>query len=314
MNKAEISLILPGFAPILEQEINKNLIPRSLQQIITQSNFETHELGLERLLLNLFSNNAIDNDDLPVLDIWGINDGVVKADPCYLHADRDKLILFSGDLGLSEQESTALIAEIQPLLTDFKLELRQQNKDNWYISSPDKELNATFTALPDVAGKGIDMCLPKGPDRQHWVRLWNEIQMQLHNAEINQQRMREHKLPINSIWFWGRGTFSPKQQAYTHAYGSLPILKQLASVGNCEFSENLDLKTIPVNDERSLYLLKPLDTDANIQQQLNSSEDDFFKPVWQWINKKKINQLSLHIPEFGTYTLRPKKTWKFWRC
>src|SRR5690606_8825931 len=36
-------------------------------------------------------------------------------------------------------------------------------------------------------------------------KLMNEIQMQLHECDINDLRASRGELPVNSVWFWGVG-------------------------------------------------------------------------------------------------------------
>ncbi len=42
--KTQLTLILPGMAPILAQEINRNLLPESLSKIVKKSKFEKTEI------------------------------------------------------------------------------------------------------------------------------------------------------------------------------------------------------------------------------------------------------------------------------
>ncbi len=55
MSKAEITLILPGIAPVLKQQLNNSILPIYLKKIIKQARFTVDETKLNRLLVNQFS-------------------------------------------------------------------------------------------------------------------------------------------------------------------------------------------------------------------------------------------------------------------
>ena len=47
--------------------------------------------------------------------------------------------------------------------------------------------------------------MPSGHDRINLIQLMNDIQMVLHDSDVNKRREQEKALPINSVWFWGYG-------------------------------------------------------------------------------------------------------------
>lgn len=312
MTQCEVSLVLTGLAPVISQEINRSLLPDSLQTLCFKAQFTAIDSRLERLLLTMFSQRPLQQSDLPFVDLWDLGKGHIKADPCYLHADRDKLVLFADNLALTHDEAEAFIAEIQPLLTDFGMTLRQQTQENWYIET-ESNTEINFTALPDVKQKNIDSFLPEGHDRTFWLKLWNEIQMLLHNSPLNQQRLAANKLPINSLWFWGQGQLESKHNAFTHVYGDNTLLSQLAIKSTCHYHADNTLNT-DFNQQtgKALYLLEALDLEANIEAQLQQLEKRYFAPLLKAINKRQVSKVSLYIPEFGYYQLAAKPKWKFW--
>ena len=225
MAKTTITLILPNLSAIISQKINATILPPYLRKIISHARFIPDQTGLSRSLFNYFSVDDIKGDtDLPMTSL--ISDTLcLRADPCYLHADRDQLLLFADDLDLSVDESMGLIKEIQPLFDTLGASLNLSQDGQWLLqlsSTPD----VSFTALDEVKGKGIQKHLPKGDDQQDWVKLWSEVQMQLYASDINQQRAEQGKLPINSVWFWGAGIFNAKEQAWTEVQGKSLLLEQ----------------------------------------------------------------------------------------
>lgn len=304
MSKTRLTLIIPELAGILQQEINQQILPNYLTKIKTKAYFKDDESGLSRLLMNHFSDELLTGTDLPVASLRTNKPRTLCADPCYLYADLDRVLLFSDDLALTDEESTALIAEIQPLLNDFGAKLSLYQTDKWLLELEEMP-DLSFNALADVSGRSIDTFLPKGNDRRDWIRLWNEIQMQLHSSKINQQRIADGKVAINSVWFWGQGTFTPKQQAWQSVQGSHPLLEQLTPT-------NKTFDVSKLSDGEHLWLIDSIDLDADWPTQLQQIDQQILKPVWQQLRRAKLDQLSVQIPRYGTYSLSPLTSWKFW--
>lgn len=306
MSKTSLTVVIPEIAGILQQQINRQLLPDYLTKIKMKGHFKESEMGLSRLLMNHFSDEEFTGADLPVASLRSDKAATLCADPCYLHADLDRVLLFSDDLDLTAEESTALIAEIQPLLNEFSATLSQYQSDKWLLEL-DALPDLNFSALPDVSGRSVDRFLPEGNDRRNWVRLWNEIQMQLHNAEINQKRQAQGKVPINSVWFWGRGEFKFKQQAWQSVEGQHSLLEQLSSN---TVDNNFDIRALSAGSH--LWLMNSIDIDGDWQTQLQQLDEQILKPIWQKLRAGKLNQVIVQIPNYGNYTLTPLNSWKFW--
>ena len=312
MAKTELTIVLPGLARVLEQQINNSVIPEYLSKIIAKSQFRPDPTGLTRLLFNHFSQTPIMGSDLPVANLLSASTSVLCADPCYLHPDRDRLLLFSENMALTVEESTALLAEIQPLLDEFGGELVCHTPDNWLLNleaMPD----LTFSALTEVSGKAVDDFLPKGTDRQDWLRLWNEIQMQLYDSEINQQRVSDGKLPINSIWFWGAGAFIANKNCWQHVQGRLPLLSDLAQHSEIRLNSDPDWSTKTLTSGKNLWVLDEIDIESDWQQQLQQLDQQLLQTLWQNLRMAKMTNIKLQIPEYGSYQLTPFDCWKFWK-
>jgi hypothetical protein len=54
-------------------------------------------------------------------------------------------------------------------------------------------------------GREPDEFMPAGEDATAYLKLTSELQMCLHEHEVNLRREAEGLLPINSVWFWGGG-------------------------------------------------------------------------------------------------------------
>ena len=312
MAKTKLTLILPELAAILNQPINRGVLPHYLIKIIKQARFTADDRRLQRLLLNHFSQTELNEADLPMAHLLVDKQNVMFATPCHLHPDRDRLLLFHDDLVISEQECVALIEEIQPLLTEFGGEIIQPQKGKWLVQL-DQMPDLILTALEDIAVKGVDASLPQGRERQNWLRLWNEIQMQLHECEVNQQRIAQGKLPINSVWFWGAGMLTVKQNAWTYVHGKLGLLEKLARQTKAEYHPSINFLDRVLSTGKHLVLLDNIELEADWQQQLQDIDDTVLKPLWQQCKQAKIATIDLQIPDYGYYHLSTFDCWKFWK-
>ena len=313
MAKIDVTVIMPGLAAIVSQAINREVIPFYMSKIIMKANFMPYETGLSRCLFNHFSEEPLTGSDLPIADLATARrqEFVIKADPCYLHPDRDRLLLFSKSLDLTEKESAELIKEIQPLLDELGL-ISQQSHESWTLNLSVKP-NIDFYAIDEVDGKGVEAYLPSGQDRQQWLRLWNEIQMQLYNSELNTGRIENNQLPINSVWFWGQGgDFKPINNYWSSITGQSALLRQLATRTGHEAEYNSGSALQQFSKGRHLLLLREVNTELDWQRQLQIMDIKVFKPLWQKLSKMAIDKLILQVPGFGEYRQTPIRCWQFW--
>lgn len=310
MAKVELTLILPNFSGVLQQEINTTLIPKTLQQILNKGSFKSDDTSLARCLVNHFTDEGMQGTDLPIAGLRQNDAIVLCADPCYLHPDRDRLLLFSESLEITQEESEMLINTIQPLLNDFGAQLVQANSEQWLIKL-DAMPDLNFTALPEVAGKAVHDFLPTGDEqtRLAWLRLWNEIQMVLFDLPINEQRQQQGQLPINSLWFWGKGELKLQTNKWQKAIGNNTLLQQLANKADIEHQSSIT--DIDYKQGKQIIIFEPLDLEGNWQKQLIDIEQILSK-VWQQLKWNKAATITLQIPNNGLYQLTPFDCWKPW--
>lgn len=164
-------------------------------------------------LFSLFNLTSTTDEALPVAAVTAAYDGLdagqgwwLRADPVYLQPDRDQAVLVaSEELQLQPEESAALLETINAHFAVDGWHLRGPHPQRWYLRLEDADAIRT-TPLPQVMGRGVNQYLPQGKNRRLWHSRLNELQMLLHSHPVNQQRTREGKLPVNSVWLWGEGS------------------------------------------------------------------------------------------------------------
>jgi hypothetical protein len=208
-----VTLVIPGLFPFSHEEMAKlsHTLPHlgDLSRLLTRAKvLQAPEARFETRVGRLFGWD--EEPPIAPLQYWGEKgtgpeDYVLRADPVYLHPDRDHLVLLAAEnLSLREEEARAILESIQKTYADLPWSLEMGAPNRWYLRLAQTPHIATHP-LAEVFGKAIDHYLPRGEGAKQWQTIMNELQMLLHGHPVNQQRQRRGELPVNSLWFWGGG-------------------------------------------------------------------------------------------------------------
>ena len=222
-----ITLLVPGlFDAEYEQQGHESELP-GLETILARSNSRAVNVRpYTESLCELFQCDYVIDEDIPMAAIGRLIDGEQKpdgywmrADPVHLHADQKSLNLVDvNSLALTQHDALALAASVRRSFTELGWELEVPVPGRWYVKLDKKPLIRT-SEIYSVIGRNIQEFMPSGEHSSTWHRLMNEVQIQLHNADINQIRAERGELPINSLWFWGSGKLPELlQRRWTRVY------------------------------------------------------------------------------------------------
>jgi len=137
---------------------------------------------------------------------------IAAADPVHLEARLDHLCLYAlrGN-DISRKELRDLFDHLQTTFGDDERYAFARLGDLAYLRG--QHAIATAAVSPDVVdGSPPDEFMPVGDNAATHDQLLSELQMALHDHELNQQRAASGKRSVNSIWFWGGGT-APEKEA-----------------------------------------------------------------------------------------------------
>lgn len=154
---------------------------------------------------------------------------VLRADPVHLQTDVGTAYLFSGsDIELGPDEAGALADELNAEAELTGVPLLTPTATRWYVETD--ALMAVDTSPPSlVAGREVGSHLPRGDAGRTWRQRFNELQMLLHRASVNDAREARGALPINSVWFWGHGELTDSPTTVFDAVWSRDVLVKGAS-------------------------------------------------------------------------------------
>ncbi|MDH3747232.1 MAG: hypothetical protein OER97_03410 [Gammaproteobacteria bacterium] len=157
---------------------------------------------------------------LAALRMWGETGDrptswIAAADPVYLEPRLDNLCLHALRRGgVSPAELRPLIDHLQRALGGDSGFGFARLGSNGYLTS--QQPIASASVPPYVIDQRVPSnFLPQGDDVASHRNLLSEIEMALHDHEINAERESAGKFPVNSLWIWGGG-YAPEQQTEPH--------------------------------------------------------------------------------------------------
>ncbi len=150
------------------------------------------------------------NTGFAALRMWGQTGDrptkwIAAADPVYLEPRLDRLCLHAlRRVGVPAGELRTLIDYLQATLADEDTFGFMRLGNHCYLSSRTSIATATMPSyVVDQQDPGD--FLPTGDDTATHRKLIGEIEMALHDHEVNTRREVEGQSPINSLWLWGGG-------------------------------------------------------------------------------------------------------------
>lgn len=161
-------------------------------------------------------NRPYPEQGLGALRMWGQTGDrptvwIAAADPVYLEPRLDHLCMHAlPDDALPGADHRAVFDHLQQTLGDESGIGFARIGNHGYIRAADPLATATMPALV-INGQVPNDFLPAGEGASDYRGLRSEIEMALHDHEVNVRRQSEGLPPINSLWLWGGG-FAPGQQ------------------------------------------------------------------------------------------------------
>lgn len=205
---------------------------QALRAWLAQSDL-TDEAGPKELLARVVQEIGLPYPDsgFAAMRMWGQTGDrptkwIAGADPVYLEPRLDHLCLHAmNSETLDPYELRALIDHLQTSLGEEQTLGFTRLASNGYLRS--RQAIAT-AGMPShvVHQQNPDEFLPGGKDAASHRQLIGEIEMALHDHEVNIDREASGKQPVNSLWLWGGG-IAPEQttQVQPPLYSDDPLLK-----------------------------------------------------------------------------------------
>jgi hypothetical protein len=267
-----------------------------------------------------------EKSEYPVAAVTAAYDGLdttngwwLRADPVYLQPDRTQAVLVASDaLQLQAEESAALVETLNQHFAADGWHFHAPHPQRWYLRLDAADAIAT-TPLHEVMGQSVRPHLPHGDNQREWHGRWNELQMLLHNHEVNTQRAEAGKMPVNSVWFWGEGKLPPGGSApWDQVYSNDAVVRALALFCDVECAPLVEFDPDTLQGR---CLLVMTDCYAMVQDKdafgwlecLQSMQTRYLSPLISSLRSGDINSLNL-IPVNGyAYQLKRKHLRRWWQ-
>jgi hypothetical protein len=185
------------------------------------------------LLANILQimNLPCPDEGLGALRMWGQTGDrpkvwIAAADPVYLEPRLDHLCLHAfGSDSLLESDLRPLLDHLQQTLDHGANFGFARIRACSYLRASEPIVTAAEPPYVVHLDKPNDY-MPTGEDAAAYRSLVSEVEMSLHDHEINNRRQSEGLPPINCLWFWGGG-YAPVQCAESHPplFANDPVLR-----------------------------------------------------------------------------------------
>lgn len=168
-----------------------------------------------------------------------------------------------------------------------------------------------------IVGRKVDQYIEQSRAALPWYQLMNEIQMFLHSHEVNQKRLQDGRLPINSLWCWGAGEYIQPKSAHTLWYCDEPGLEAYAERSDIEHqavSAVADTELIDNSLIVDLSLLSALKSsdDQDLSRLLVKLEQQLFQPLLRQVRANQI-KLRLRLGHDNDLFISAASRYRFWK-
>jgi hypothetical protein len=135
-----------------------------------------------------------------LLPQWGQS---VSITPCHWQVGMNEVVMPNpSEIGLSDQESRALLSAFQPYFEEDGLDVGYESPLLWRATSPMFE-GLPLASLDRVIGNNVNAWMPNAThpaQSRQLQRLQSEMQMLLYQHPVNDLRSQQGKWTVNSFW------------------------------------------------------------------------------------------------------------------
>lgn len=341
-----IDIVVPGLRRWLAENSHAQEQPVLRRWLARGEREENLPSQYQRLLLTLAGCTLASDQDVPIaplawagepigaldtscaLDVGGASDSSgtlaadrwwLRADPVHLRADRDQLLLFALDeVEVSVADAQSLVRSLNDFYAADGLRFYAPDPYRWYLSLPTAPQIRNYD-LAEVTGRSLTEFMPVGAQQRWWRTRLTEMQMLLHDHEVNRARSLRGLPIINGVWLWGGGTLPSLHKTWDQVWAIDPFVLGLArtiSAANQTLPARFDAGALQLpNTARTLivcdHLMRP--SAENEQARWSRCCDDWLAPLYEYARTDARLTVRL-VTDFGVaFSLRASHIRRFWR-
>ncbi len=312
MSQTPVDLIVPGLFRLPTHELDATRLQKTTpilhrllrfarQQTVKASDFD--DILLRRLGLRQAA--------LPWGQAWqGEEAGsAMLFRPVYLKADINNAIVFPVD-----ENNEGIDCLINDLASFFKqdCDIKKLPDGSWSMMLKSVEAVAGMPHYLSALGKKVSHYLQQARIRLDWFKLFNEMQMFLHQHAVNQRRQKNGQMVINSLWCWGADEYHGEKWPDVHWISDEADVAALGRLFGATTHPRSKLRVgVPAGEVIiiDLSILKALkqNPDADLMQLLEKLEQDCFEPL---LNSKQA--ITLYSGSGLNLHYQPRMRWWRW--
>lgn len=228
-------------------------------------------------------------------------------------------VLDGQSIGISAEEAQELCRDLNRFYEDAAYRFYPYRPDLWLMTLPER-MDWTAVSVFDIHGQVDGSQRAEGKDAAKWLALQTEMQMWLHQHEINRKRSDNGQPPINGVWLWqdAVGTASDALVvsdcvwASEHEHQPMPVPERFADwLAECRQSGISD--SLVFLD--SLVLCRQSADVWRYSDIVQAFDQHIFRAVWQAVASGCLNRFTLITDgeNGGILKLDKRARWKWWR-
>ena len=209
-----IEIVLPGLFDLPLAELPRESVERDLPNLNRILRFgkprPNHAYSVDTMLRRALGWSIEASVSLPMAQAFAPDEEREQArhilcEPVHLHPDLRSAVIVPIEKNADNlTDITILINRLNEL---FKVDCDMSAVAEGVFLLRLENLHAPqhYPHILSVLGKTANPYIEQSRADLPWYRLLNEMQMFMHQHEVNQRRQRRGLLPINSLWCWGGG-------------------------------------------------------------------------------------------------------------
>lgn len=248
----------------------------------------------------------------------------LRADPIMLTVGHNGLFCRGNRvLNVTDDEKQLLQDLINSHFEEDQLSFILFDFRRGYLKTPTKP-NTSFTPLGEMIGSEITNALPMGNKEQFWHGVLTDIQMLLHNCEVNLKRKERGEPEISGLWVWAESELSAHEVNNNQHRKEILYTDEAAFSGALGQSVNLDeagthFDRLQTKDKHiRIYSTELQDASSQNDQQgwLTLYQywiENWIQPAIKAVNNKQCQQLELITDDGFCYRYNALSRWCLWR-
>lgn len=239
----------------------------------------------------------------------GADTGVwLCADPAFVRVEATGARLLGWPLAdLASADAVALAATLRPLLGDAGMPLEIDTPSAWCARLAE---GAPLARLADPAaalGASLLDCLPAGDAGRAWRKLFNDVQVALHDHPVNAARVAAGRRPVNALWFWGAGALPEPVDSGLLAVASVDdVLRGLARTARVMCIEPAPAALDALGAPGGVLL----DLDGH---GCADAPGDWLPHFRRWLRVRRFSAIELAFADGPAYRVTHAHRLRFWR-